>query len=83
MPLCTVAEYLRVTRPVVGHCHCLTGPPALALALALAVAVGLVGGVDDDLVTGAGFALLAEDAGGAAGFAGYVFTADVDAREGV
>ena len=64
MPLCTVAEYLRVTRPVVGHCHRLTGPPALA------VVVGFVAGVDDDLVTGAGFASLADDVEGAAGFAG-------------
>ena len=77
MPLCTVAEYLRVTRPVVGHCHRLTGPPALA------VTVDLATDVEDDLVSGTGFALLADDAGGAAGFTGYVFAAGVDDREGV
>lgn len=79
MPLCTVAEYLRVTRPVVGHCHRLTGPPALA------VTVDLAAGVEDDLVFGTGFALLADDAEveGAAGFTGYVFAAGVDDREGV
>ncbi|MEP4484310.1 MAG: hypothetical protein ABJ013_01670 [Halioglobus sp.] len=63
-----MAEYLRVTRPVVGHCHRLTGPPALAVVVVFVA--GFAAGAEEALATGAGFALLVvdpEDAGGVAG----------------